>query len=273
MRYRDTIIFRDAAKSYKVWVLVRRTNRESLKYVGQPGYTPKRIDCKAKTATRDADGKQLAGLVVAPDIHTRAFTPSKLTSANHSWKKFMADKAVERSDKATPRDRGLEEARNLNNKKSQYTVDVFVKSKHFGCLKFQNQWIHGDYDLKDIVVPGHERRNIALVEELHGQPHMRGPKLTMVQDYVNRRIGSPMVQHGAEAQFADHADERIDVFGPNGEEFTLKNAKQTRLWYEKMQREVIDQSNRQPAQPTNDGLTPQQRRANFKVLAGGRPSG
>ena len=242
MRWRDTLIFRDVAKTYGLWVLVRRCNSRSLRYIASNGYTPKRIDCKAKTAMLDVSGQQLAGLVVVPTIHPESFTRRRRPEAVRFWHRFLADHGVSVSRKARPVDQGLEEAKALNDKKGLYTVDLNEDSRHYGCLMFQGRWIHGDYDLKDIIPPGQERRNLALVEELHGQPHMRGPKLSMVQDYVNRRIGSPMVQHGADAQYADHADERIDVFGPDGQEFTLKNARQTKLWYEKMQRRVIASS-------------------------------
>jgi hypothetical protein len=44
-----------------------------LRFVGQGGYTPKRIDCKAKTADVDLPPYQLAGLVVDPRVHPTAF--------------------------------------------------------------------------------------------------------------------------------------------------------------------------------------------------------
>ncbi len=272
MRLGDATIFRDVARTYNSWVLVRRINQRSLRYIGRSGYTPKRIDCKPKTAILDTNGRQLAGLVVVPTLHLQAFTRPKRQRAVECWQRFLVDCGVQPSHKARPVDQGLEEAKALNAKKGAYTVDLNEKSRHYGCLMFRGQWIHGDYDLKDIIPAGQERRNIALVEELHGQPHMRGPKLSMVQDYVNRRIGVSMVQHGAEAQYADHADERIDVFGPHGEEFTLKNARQTRLWYDKLQRRVITPATPaaqdQPPQPPDDGLTPEQRRELFRVLEG-----
>jgi hypothetical protein len=42
-------------------------------YIGEPKYTPKRLDCKAKTADRDAEvpglgTKKTAGLVVDPTL-------------------------------------------------------------------------------------------------------------------------------------------------------------------------------------------------------------
>jgi len=63
MRSQDKAIFLEAARQFQIWILVRRTNRASLEYVGRPGYTPKRIDCKVKTADIDSAPYRLAGLV------------------------------------------------------------------------------------------------------------------------------------------------------------------------------------------------------------------
>ena len=65
-----------------------------------------------------------------------------------------------------------------------------------------------------------------------GQPHMRGPKLLAIEKFINGRIGSPMVQHGGEAQYADHSEQSIDAFGPNGEDATILNEFSVRGWYE-----------------------------------------
>jgi hypothetical protein len=73
MRPQDKWVFLSAASHFRVWILVRRTNRASLSYVGQPGYTPKRIDCKAKTAAYDRLPYRLAGLVVDPYTHPGVF--------------------------------------------------------------------------------------------------------------------------------------------------------------------------------------------------------
>src|SRR5580692_9242485 len=75
MRSQDKAIFLEAARQFQIWILVRRTNRASLEYVGRPGYTPKRIDCKAKTADIDIAPYQFQGLVVDPGIHPKAFKP------------------------------------------------------------------------------------------------------------------------------------------------------------------------------------------------------
>jgi hypothetical protein len=41
-----------------------------------------------------------------------------------------------------------------------------------------------------------------------------------------------MVQHGAEAQYADHSQQAIDAFGPHGEDVTILNQFSVRTWYE-----------------------------------------
>jgi hypothetical protein len=56
------------------------------------------------------------------------------------------------------------------------------------------------------------------------QPHMRGPKLPAIEKFINDRIGSPMIRHGGEAQYADHSEQLSDAFGPNAEDTTILNA-------------------------------------------------
>jgi hypothetical protein len=40
--------FKKAAGHFHVWILVRRGNPESKKWIGLPGYIPKLLDCKAQ---------------------------------------------------------------------------------------------------------------------------------------------------------------------------------------------------------------------------------
>jgi hypothetical protein len=207
MRPQDKTLFLEAAHKFQVWILVRRTNVESLKYIGKPGYTPKRIDCKAKTADMDIAPYSLAGLVVDPTIHTKAFKPGKIQSAKECWAKMQPLPG------------------------SIYTVDKNPNSRHYGCLKLQGSYIHGDYDLYDIIDVTQPHRNLAAVDTLLGQPHRRGPKVLTVQEFINSRIGSPVIQHGGEAQYADHSDQSIDAFGPNGEDVTILNEFSVRNWY------------------------------------------
>ena len=207
MRPQDKRVFLEAAAHFQSWILVRRTNPDSLAYVGLAGYMPKRLDCKAKTADIDIRPWKLAGLVVDPRIHPNAFKDGKTAKA-------MA---------------AFEHTAPLIG--SVYTVETNRDHKHYGCLKLNGNFIHGDYDLYDIIDINEAHRNLAAVETMHGTAHRRGPKLLAVQDYVNSRIGSPMIQHGGEAQYADHSKQAIDAFGPNGEDVTILNEFSVRAWY------------------------------------------
>ena len=70
MRLEDWFHFYRAAWNFKVWILARWTNPDSLPYVGRRtvkySYAPKPIDCKPKTADQNEAGKEQAGLVVDP---------------------------------------------------------------------------------------------------------------------------------------------------------------------------------------------------------------
>lgn len=75
MRPIDIRIFKRYSINRGVFVLVRRTNIYSVPYIGKPGFVPKPLECKPKTAKSDADflnekGKRIklkcAGLVVNP---------------------------------------------------------------------------------------------------------------------------------------------------------------------------------------------------------------
>jgi hypothetical protein len=73
IRPQDVEAFRDAARQFKVHILVRRTNPASLRYIGRKGFIPKPVDCKPKTADYDVvlpDGlvTKCAGLVVDPTL-------------------------------------------------------------------------------------------------------------------------------------------------------------------------------------------------------------
>lgn len=93
MRIEDWFHFRDAAVLFKVWVLVRWTNPDSLEYVGRQTvkntYIPKPIDCKPKTADRDAPGREHKGLVVDPVTVPEAISPSRRNKALSSWESFL----------------------------------------------------------------------------------------------------------------------------------------------------------------------------------------
>ena len=225
MRAEHAIAFRDAARVYDVHILVRRTNLRSLAHIGMPDCVPKRLDCKAKTADRDwvhpVHGvKRSAGLVVDPTLAGAAAfaTPGKYAKALKEWQKF--------AHLLHPGVLTLAGQRRLTYIPGggQYAVDLDPASPRFGCLKLTTsglltagRYIHGDFDLYAIIPAGDPARNVAVQEERLGQAHARSPEFLDVQHFVNRRIGVPMVLHGAQESFAEeHSDEGVDVFAPDG---------------------------------------------------------
>ena len=119
----------------------------------------------------------------------------------------------------------------------RYTVVKDAASPYHGCVQLGGKRVHGDYDLKGIVLPGQEQRILTLVTETLGQDARREPRFYAVQEFVNDAIGKPMVQHGAEDEYLDHStdqDETIFVFFPEEREpKRLRGPAETRAWYEK----------------------------------------
>lgn len=205
-------IFSQVAVQTQYWIFVRLTNKESLRYMNLRDYVPKRIDCKAKTADRDSSKGvwKLAGLVVDYRIHSDVFNPGKADSARKAWGEF--------------------ESGVLNISGSGYGIDRSTLSKHYGCVMLNNKYIYSDYDLWDIVDPSNPRPNLGVVEELHGQLHIRNRLQRKVEEYLNRTPLAQMVQHSGEMQYAVPSDQPIDAFGPKGEVVTLLNLLTWRTW-------------------------------------------
>jgi hypothetical protein len=201
----DKDVFAAAAIEVGVYILVRGTNEASLKYIPDPLVIPKPIDCKAKTA----DQGNSAGLVVDPGENPKAFSDCRRAKAE-KW---------------------------IGTLPSHYTVERDKDSPFHGCVQLGGKRIHGDYDLKGIVLPGQEKRILTLVTELLGQDARRGPKFYDVQKFVNNAIGKPMVQHGAEDEYLDHSkdlDENIFVFFPEERDpKVLHGPAETKAWYAK----------------------------------------
>jgi len=203
IRPEDKKVFAAAAVHIGVYILVRGTNEASLDYIPDPLFIPKPIDCKAKTA----DKGSLAGLVVHPKT-PGAFSDTRREKAE----KWIATLPA------------------------RYTIED-ENPQFKGCVKLAGKYIHGDYDLKGIVLPGQEFRVLSLVTESLGQDARRGPKFYEVQEFVNSAIGKPMVQHGAEDEYLDHStdlEETIFVFFPEERQPKfLRGPAETRAWYER----------------------------------------
>lgn len=219
--------FQEAARRWKVWILVRQSNPASRRYMGLPGYVAKRLDCKAKTAKRDVGPYKLAGLVADPTIHPNAFAGRDVSK---EWRDFQPQLY-----KPAPGERRMYlPAGKL------YTVQLDPNHKHYGCVAFTSyglstnlNYIFGDYDLYGIVSQADPANNVFVQESRIGQPHNRGPELFDVQHFLNKRIGIPMILHGSQEKYSPHTGEDIVIFWPDGRKVTeAKGGEEIRKLYE-----------------------------------------
>lgn len=216
-------VFAHVAKQIGVWILVRGTNKESLNCLDRPHYreryTPKPIDCKAKTARLGP----CAGLVVNPHTAQGAFNANDFRKAADLWDDVMK--------KGNPI--------RFSQRRARYSEEAAGPLK--GCIKLDGKYIHADYDLKAIIIPGHESAPLSLVTDLHGVNNVRrGPKFYQVQSRVNSAMGLEMVQHGAEDEYTGHSEDSIFVFGPHGEYEELHGRLSIENWYGKFNRGTAD---------------------------------
>lgn len=232
----DAKAFIGAARQFRVSIGVRKTNAESLAYVGKPGYSPKMFDCKAKTADFNVNigGREYktAGLVADPTVvGPSAYPPGKYDKAMKIWNSFQYFVATDIQD-ADGKPRSLY----MPNGK-RYGVERNRDSDHYGCLFWSRYgsavngaYVHGDYDLYAIVPDDDPTRTVAAFDDWSNTPlwqappgydahkmvHARGRELTDVQIWINREIGFPMVRHGDQEKFSDHTDEDVLFFFSDG---------------------------------------------------------
>jgi hypothetical protein len=272
------------ARQLNVIILVRHTNEDSLKYVGAPGFYPKPAAIKAKTADFDppvttalVDGKvaarnyRVGGLVVHPGFQPDCYKPIKLGKAKDCWQHTLEtlsptliNKTVDLKAPATWSIWGVERQA-VNAPRWKWRVDVDPHSERFGCLQISGAnipwvYIHGDYDLKDVIVVGSERDNRRAEGTLDGvknyTPILQGLEFDTVQTALNHLMGVDMVQHGAEAQFAWHGDEPITIAYPDWRHLVLLSAETVQSWYVELNREVM-------AKPGTDYLRDRSRMFHF----------
>jgi hypothetical protein len=231
----DIAAFKWVAQMKNLWLLVRRTNPESVKYMNRPGYSPKRIDCKPKTADFDTvvDGRAVrcAGLVVDPTIvGLNAFKDSKRAKAVAEWEKFVQSDRVADAAVTTPVNGQLRYTYLPDGR--FYGVELDPLNQHYGCLFFTSSslitarsYIHGDYDLYAIV--DNAQRNVRTRYEgtMLGENHFRTRELLDVQNALHSKMGRPMVLHGPHETYArEHENDIVDVFTYSGKIYTVQNA-------------------------------------------------
>lgn len=267
MRGKDLQKFLMVAREMGVILLVRHTNEDSLRFVDVDGFYPKPAVVKAKTADMNPPPRRelvngrpqtlaydVAGLVVHPGFQPGCYQPAKAQKAMECWDQTMetlspnmkgvrvdlsrpetwSQWGVTRTGAAAPR--------------WKWRVDVDPLSQRFGALQLSldgGKWcyVHGDYDLKDVIVRGKERHNQRLEGKVDGvknfTPLLHELEFERVRTVLNTRMGVEMVQHGAEAQFAWHGDEPITVAFPDWTHLILYDAVTVQAWYLSLNREVL----------------------------------
>lgn len=217
MRASDIPLFAATAKLRNAYILVRRTNAASIPYVGRPGFEPKPIDCKAKTADNNVTlfnrEQEVAGLVVDPGlVGAAAFrSVAQFEKATAIWQDFRSHLAPPGLAYVTDDRRfGVQD----DPKRPRYGAVVMWRNGH----RHPNAEIllHGDYDLFSIVPADNPASHVFVQETLLGQPHARGQLLMDVQFYLNARMGVPMIRHGEQDNFSDSFDDKVDIFCPDG---------------------------------------------------------
>lgn len=267
MRGKDLQKFLMVARDHKVIILVRHTNVDSLGYIGAPGYYPKPAVVKAKTAdinppsttqlvrgVKTQSGYQVAGLVVHPGLQPASYRGAKIAKAHEAWLHTMEtlspsliNTVVDLNKPDTWSIWGVER-QGVSAPGWKWRVDIDPSSPRFGCLQLKKGsdgwcYIHGDYDLKDVIVLGHETDNRRAEGKLDGvknfTPLLYDLEYERIREKLNALIGADMVQHGAEAQFAWHGDEPITVAFPDWTHLLLYDAATVQGWYINLNRNVL----------------------------------
>lgn len=270
MRGKDVRAFCMIAQKYKVYILVRQTNEASLHYVGQAGYYPKPAAIKAKTSDNDPPpfiypvGGQVrtaqhrvAGLVANPWLQPAVYAGSKLSKAKDYWLETLdialsPGANIPEASATKPETWVVWGKERLSARTGwRWKIDIDPASPHFGCLQIAKDavtwsYVHGDYDLKDVIVRGRETYNERKEGNIDGvknyTPLLPGQAFETIRRELNDAMGVDMVQHGSEAQFAWHGDEPIVVILPDGPQLQyeiLGNAEAVQQWYVKLNRSLI----------------------------------
>lgn len=203
IRAEDQTIFAQVAEQMQVWILVRGTNKASLKFIGKSGYAPKPVDCKAKTA--DLGGEK-AGLVVCPILDPAAFSEgTKTEKALAAWDEF----AGKSWSLGSP----------LPTKRVGFDIET-AKNSYYGCVRKNGNYLHGDYDLYDVVDPDDPTGGHRVEKLINGVAVSYSAKSLAAHLALNARFQETchanLIQHGDQLSYEKHTDDLIIAFPPQG---------------------------------------------------------
>jgi hypothetical protein len=284
MRGIDLQKFLMVARHHDVIILVRPTNEAALKYIGKPGFYPKPMICKAKTAHDNPEPigattrrrYEIAGLVVHPGFHPTVYAGEKLRKYQSYWDKTMEvlsptmkHRAIDPYSQQSRAPWGVDRVGVGAASRWSWRVDINPDSERFGCIQLKKpgidwSYIHGDYDLKDVIAGGEENgrytdnRSWTSLQDgvANSTPLLKDRRYSSIQAHLNLLIGAEMVQHGAEAQFSWHGDDPIMVIYPEGKHMLLYDAMTVQSIYSAWGRKMpVDPRAMSPEEARRKGLT------------------
>jgi hypothetical protein len=221
-------VFLQAAKHFGVYILVRAANPLAFRFYHQPGYFPKQLDVKAKTAKIDLPPYTLGGLVVNPHIHPAAFGNRDMQGVKKNWEDSLSAIYLPQPG----------QHRTYLPAGKRYAVEMDPAHKHYGALHLcksglmsHKLFICGDYDLYGLIAAKDPKLHEFVTEERLGAKHVRTPELTDVQTFLNSRFGFPLIQHGAQESYLSHQDEPIIAFEPSGTSTILPDKRAIEAYY------------------------------------------
>lgn len=236
--HRDHLpIFIAAAREFNCHILVRKTGRASISWMGKRGYTGKRADMKAKTADVVEHPHSVAGLVCSPELRPGAFSAQRLDAARKEWAKSSHLVTVPRN-KA-----GFDDSRAPRGCLTPYLLQNNPDHEHYGCVALVDmgllkpRYVHGDYDLYAIIpdkqgLPAntpvyHQTIGSTMAPARLGAqaraklkvPNLEGPLSFRVATYIDVRIamtspdllGALMVNHGEQVNLGPEGHTREPV--------------------------------------------------------------
>lgn len=90
-----------------------------------------------------------------------------------------------------------------------------------GDYQTRMQYMHGDYDLYALLNVD-DINESTIIEIANGAKNYCSKQLPVIQDFLNRGIGSPMIQHGDQFRFKHKGGDTIYAFYPTGSAYVFK---------------------------------------------------
>ena len=244
MRKIDVDAFRKVAALKRSYILVRKPNPAARKYIGQPGFYPKSLECKFKAAEQDFYHVQLGkwltvgGLVVNPSLKgfEKAFNSKKsFAAAMNIWNQYR-----ETVLDTTLLNTNDEQAPHMLPRGKLFGVNIDRTSPYYGCITMNRlsqtihpTYLHSDYNLYAIIPTSHHKSLKSFLGELKDKPHYQEVNFFEYQHHLNRLMGVPMIQQAPQELSGQHIDDQVIVFMPDlSNIYLLPNQLEIRDFYQ-----------------------------------------